>query len=177
MGTLSTERLILRPVKQDDLKLIYKYASNENIGPHCGWKPHENEKESQEIMDKLFLGKETTWAIALKDDGIFKGVISLEDDPKRNNKHARMIGYWINEADWGRGYMTEAAKEVLRYAMEDLNAPIVTSNCFTYNDRSRNVIEKTGLKFEGIMRQAEERYDGKVFDLRMYSITKEEYFK
>jgi len=173
---LTTERLILRPVEKNDLRLINKYASNPNIGPHAGWKPHESKTETREIMDRLFLDMETVWAITLKDDPHFRGAISLENDPKRNNKNARMMGYWLNEEDWGKGYMTEAAMEVLRYAFEELDLPIVTCNCFTYNERSRHVIEKMGLKFEGIVRQAEERFDGEVLDLRMYSLTSEEYF-
>ncbi len=175
MATLITERLILRPIVNSDLDLIFKYARNPNIGPKAGWSPHKDKQETKKIMNDLFLGKDSVWAITLIGDDSFRGVIGLENDPKRSNKHVRMLGYWLNEDDWGKGYMTEAATEVVRYGFEDLGLPLISSNCFSFNESSRNVIEKTGLKFEGILRQAEERFDGEVFDLRMYSLTGDEY--
>jgi putative acetyltransferase len=175
MTVLKTERLVLRAVVETDLDNIYKYAKNPNVGPRAGWPPHKDKSVSEEIMNTLFIGRDTVWAITLKDDDSFRGVVGLEDDPKRNNKHARMLGYWLNEDDWGKGYITEASREVLRYGFKDMNAPIITSNCYDFNEGSRNVIEKIGMKFEGILRQGEERFDGKVFDLCMYSYLKEEY--
>ncbi len=174
-AVLKTDRLVLRPVVQNDLDLIYEYAKKPDIGPKAGWPPHKNKEETQKIMDKLFLGKETIWAITLRGDDSFRGIVGLEDDPKRNNRSARMLGYWLNEADWGKGYMTEAASEVIKYGFEKLDVPIITSNCFTSNTASQNVIEKIGMNLEGILRQGEKRFDGRVLDLRMYSLTREEY--
>lgn len=176
MAVLETERLILRPIVKSDLNLIFKYAQNPNIGPRAGWKPHESKGETKKIMKELFLDKDTIWAITLKGDDSFRGCVGLEDDPKRGNPHARMLGYWLNENDWGKGIMTEAAKEVVRYGFEVLNAPIITSNCYDFNTASRNIIEKLGMKFEGLLRQGEERFDRKIFDIRMYSLLREEYF-
>lgn len=175
MTKLYTERLVLRPIIQSDLDLIFEYAKSPNIGPRAGWSPHKDKKETQQIMDTLFLGKDTVWAITLKNDVSFRGIAGLENDPKRANPHARMLGYWLNEDDWGKGYMTEAAREVVRYGFEELDAPIITCNCYPFNEASQNVIEKTGFRLEGILRQAEERFDGKVFDIRAYSLTREEY--
>lgn len=175
MAVIETERLALRPIVKTDLNLIFEFASNPNIGPNAGWPPHKNKSETKKIMKKLFIDKETIWAITLKGDDSFRGCVGLEDDPKRNNSHARMIGYWLNEADWGKGIMTEAAKAVMDYGFRELKIPIITSNCFTFNERSRNIIEKLGMKFEGVLRQGEERFDRKIFDLNMYSLTLDEY--
>ena len=35
--TLETERLILRPWKEDDAESLYKYAKNPEVGPIAGW--------------------------------------------------------------------------------------------------------------------------------------------
>ena len=175
MTILKTERLKLRPVVKRDLDDVYKWAKNPNVGPKAGWKPHESKGESREIINALFLGKETVWAITLTDDDMLRGVIGLENDPKRTNPYARMLGYWLNEDDWGKGYMTEAAEEVLRYGFNELDIPIITSNCYDFNDASRNVIEKIGMIYEGTLRESDERFDKKIFDLRLYSLKKEEY--
>ena len=71
--------------------------------------------------------------------------------------------------------MTEAAKEVLRYAFEELGLQMVTISHFSYNQRSARVIEKLGFHLEGTLRKAFLRYDGKLLDDVGYSMTKEEY--
>lgn len=38
--TLETERLILRPWKEDDAESLYKYAKNPEVGPIAGWPVH-----------------------------------------------------------------------------------------------------------------------------------------
>ena len=37
---IETERLILRPWREDDAEALYKYASDPDIGPPAGWPPH-----------------------------------------------------------------------------------------------------------------------------------------
>ena len=39
---LETERLQLRGWKRSDAPQLYAYASNPNVGPKAGWKPHES---------------------------------------------------------------------------------------------------------------------------------------
>lgn len=175
MAVLKTKRLIMRPIVKDDLDNIYKYAKNPNVGPRAGWKPHESKVESKDIMEQIFLGKKTIWAITVRGDDSLRGVVGLEPDPKRSNDDVKMIGYWLNEDDWGKGYMTEAAHAAIWYGFTELSIPMITANCYTFNEASRSIIEKLGMKYEGCLRKAEKRFDKKVFDLYLYSLTKEEY--
>lgn len=177
MAILKTKRLILRPIVKGDLNLIFEYAKNPKIGPRAGWKPHESKSESKNIMNELFIGQKTIWAITIRGDDSFRGIVGLENDPKRSNSNVRMIGYWLNEGDWGKGYMTEAAKAVFWYGFTKLELPLITANCFTFNDGSRKILEKLGMKYEGCLRQAEERFDKKIFDLYFYSLTRDEYLQ
>jgi ribosomal-protein-alanine N-acetyltransferase len=48
---LETERLILRPWQESDLKDLYEYASVDGVGQMAGWNPHVNMDESKEILD------------------------------------------------------------------------------------------------------------------------------
>ena len=47
---LETERLQLRGWKRSDAPQLYAYASNPNVGPKAGWKPHESFAESRKII-------------------------------------------------------------------------------------------------------------------------------
>ena len=37
---IETERLVLRPRREDDAQTLYKYASDPEVGPAAGWTPH-----------------------------------------------------------------------------------------------------------------------------------------
>ena len=52
--TLETERLILRPWKEDDAESLYKYAKNPEVGPIAGWPVHTSVENSREIIKKCF---------------------------------------------------------------------------------------------------------------------------
>ena len=53
--TLETERLILRPWKEDDAESLYKYAKNPEVGPIAGWPVHTRiaEKSSKVFWQQM----------------------------------------------------------------------------------------------------------------------------
>lgn len=172
---LHTERLTLRPITKTDEADIYEYCANPEVGPNAGWKPHDNRKETRNIMKALFLNKQDIWGIIDITSGKLIGSIGLIADPLRQNDTAAMIGYALSKDYWGKGFMTEACREVLRYAFEDRKISIASVTHYPYNNRSARVIEKCGFTKEGINRRAEVRYDGTVLDKVVYSLTAEEW--
>ena len=50
MKNLETDRLLLRKFRESDSKDLFEYAKSELVGPNAGWKPHENEDESKNII-------------------------------------------------------------------------------------------------------------------------------
>lgn len=174
--TLSTNRLALRAFTMEDLADFYEYCKDPDTGIHAGWKPHESMEESRDILHH-FIEEREVWAICEKQSGKVIGSIGLHRDSKRrrNFNQCRMMGYVLSKAYWGQGLMTEAAKEVLRHAFEDLKLEMVTISHFSYNQRSARVIEKLGFHREGVLRKAFLRYDGSLLDDVGYSMTREEY--
>ena len=106
------------------------------------------------------------------EDLISIGTIGLIADPKRENPRARMLGYALSKDYWGLGIMTEAAKSVISYGFKSPCTDIITCCCYSYNKRSRRVIEKCGFIHEGTLHDGEMRYDGKIFDLECFVISK-----
>ena len=87
------------------------------------------------------------------------------------------IEYCIGSAYQGRGYATEACKEIIRYGFDEIGLHKVQICCRTTNQKSRNVIEKCGLVYEGTLRDYFRMSDG-VFEGRMYySILRSEIMK
>ena len=60
------------------------------------------------------------------------------------------VGYWIDEACAGRGYMPESVVVLARYAFDDLRLHRLQVNIIPRNRNSRRVMEKLGLREEGI---------------------------
>ena len=78
---LKTERLTLRPCRQEDLVDFYTYASAKEVGPMAGWKPHESPEESQRILTHFIEGKHT---FALEYQGKVIGSLGIEKYDEKN---------------------------------------------------------------------------------------------
>jgi len=103
----------------------------------------------------------------------FVGEITLSSI-QRGPLQSAFIGYWIDEAVAGQGLMPEAVVTLLQYAFESLRLHRIEINIIPRNASSRRVVEKLGIRFEGIA----ERYleiDGAWEDHARYAITAEEW--
>lgn len=173
---LETERLILRQWSRKDAAALFDYARDPDVGPNAGWKPHADIAESRLIIRELFR-KNMTWAIEEKASGAVIGSIGLEPDKYRPEIDSREMGYSLAKSRWKRGYMTEAAERVIRYAFDELNLTVLMIRTGEANLRSRRVIEKCGFTYEGTLRRAYRLYDGALREVRCYSMLREEYEK
>ena len=51
---IETERLIIRPWQKSEAAILFKYASDPDIGPIAGWPPHSSVENSLEIIHTVF---------------------------------------------------------------------------------------------------------------------------
>jgi ribosomal-protein-alanine N-acetyltransferase len=63
------------------------------------------------------------------------------------------LGYCLDEAAWGHGYATEAARALLRWAFDTLDLNRVQAETDTRNVASARVLEKLGFVREGTLRE------------------------
>ena len=165
---LHTDRLLLRPFRETDADALFACCRNPKLGGNAGWKPHETPEESSEILHRIFLGQPGVWAVTERGNERLIGSAGIVGDLKRENDRARMLGYWLDEACWGRGLMTEAVRAVLRYGFETMALELVSAYCYPDNLRSRRVLEKCGFRYEGTLHGAERTPDGRVRDHLCY---------
>lgn len=173
---IETERLILNKwtLSDADIEGLYAFASNPNVGPNAGWKPHADLAESREIIENVFLPYHV-WSIREKATGRVVGNIGLEPDRHREDVNSMEVGYSLAEDCWGKGYMTEACKAVIDYAFREFGLVIIGICTGPDNVRSQRVIEKCGFVFEGRQRKGYHIYDGTDRDNMVYSMTREEW--
>ena len=84
------------------------------------------------------------------------------------------VGYWIDEALAGRGLVPEAVVVTLRFAFEAISLHRVEISIIPRNHASRRVVEKLGIREEGVALRYLE-IDGVWEDHVRYAITAEEW--
>jgi ribosomal-protein-alanine N-acetyltransferase len=82
-------------------------------------------------------------------DDRFAGEINVNSVQRGPFQNA-YVGYWIDEARAGRGYIPEALVTVARFAFEDIGLHRLQVAIIPRNVASRRVVEKVGLRDEGI---------------------------
>jgi RimJ/RimL family protein N-acetyltransferase len=144
MTTFETERLILRPWREEDAESLYEYARNPLIGPIAGWPVHTSVENSREIIRDV-LSAPGTFAVELRETGEAIGSVGLMVGEASNLElpvNEAEIGYWIGEPFWGQGLIPEAMRELMRYAFEERDIETLWCGWFDGNEKSRRVGEK-----------------------------------
>ena len=146
---LETSRLVLRPWRETDAESLYEYAKNSLVGPIAGWPVHTSVENSRQIIRDV-LSADEIYAVTIKNDDTAIGSIGLLIGGKSDldiNADEAEIGYWIGEPYWGRGFIPEAAREIIRHAFTDLEMSILWCGYFDGNEKSKRVGEKCGFRF------------------------------
>jgi ribosomal-protein-alanine N-acetyltransferase len=106
-------------------------------------------------------------------DGRFAGEINI-NSIHRGAFQSAYVGYWVDQAQAGRGLIPEALVLVLKFAFEDLGLHRVQVAIIPRNSASRRVVEKLGLREEGVAVRYLE-IAGVWEDHVRYAITEEEW--
>lgn len=168
---LETERLILRPITLADAQNVYEYASDPEVAKYMIFPTHTSIADSikwlENVPDEFARKERINFAITQKPDEKFIGACSFHHI---SVEHRRIeIGYVLNRKYWGTGYMTEAVREMIRFAFEELQMHRVAATCDLDNVRSTRVMERCGMALEGTLRDYEFRH-GKFVSTMTYAI-------
>ena len=155
LPVLETGRLTLRPLRMRDAADIYAYASDPEVARYVLWEPHTSLAETRSYircMRGLYRrGLPSSWAVALRDSGRVIGTVGLMWYSDQNR--SAEVGYSFARKDWNRGYATEALRAVLASVFASLPVNRVEAQHDVRNPASGRVMEKCGMKKEGILRQ------------------------
>jgi RimJ/RimL family protein N-acetyltransferase len=85
------------------------------------------------------------------------------------------LGYFLVKASTGKGYATEAARAVIRFAFEYLMVSRIELQIAAGNTASTRVAELCGFRLEGRLRQRQPKKDGSVVDRIWYGLLRTEW--
>ena len=148
---METERIVLRPWRDDDAAILFRWASDPEVGPKAGWPPHRNVEESLEIIRTIF-SAEWMWAVEWKETGEPIGSVGYLPASHSNLEIAEdqcEVGYWIARPYWGKGICTEALRLVIDHCFREKGFSVLWGDYFPENPASGRVMEKCGFEDTG----------------------------
>jgi len=175
--TLSTDRLVLRPLGLDDVPALARAASDGDLWDKKTTtvpRPEDFEAYVRSALDQQAAGSALPFATVVRDSGTVVGSTRYMNIDRAN--HRVEIGTtWIARS-WQRTFVNTHAKFLmLRHAFEDLDCNAVELRTHRLNDQSRAAIERLGATLDGILRRHMIMPDGHVRDTAVYSILREEW--
>ena len=153
--TLHTGRLRLRPVTDADADALFALHSSAYVLRYWDAPPWSERARAErfvlacrQIADE---GTGARLAIDRVSDAAFIGWCGLT----RWNRDYRSasLGYCLDDANWGHGYATEAARALLEWGFDTLDLNRVQAETDTRNVASARVLDKLGFVREGTLRE------------------------
>lgn len=149
---LETDRLILRPMKNEDAILLFELNSDPEVVKFTGDNACLNLADAEKIITELScpqfqkykMGRFSTF---LK-DGTFLGWCGLKYFPEKDEVD---LGYRLHRCFWGQGLATEASRASLKYGFEVLGLKRIVARSMPENISSLKVIQKLGMTFRGLV--------------------------
>lgn len=168
---LRTDRLLLRRLRPEDADIFHReLGCNPAITRYTGWNPYTSPESAAAKVAEGIRDYEKegcySWAIQCGDDVI--GTIGAYGyDPDNSSIE---IGYSIFQSAWGNGYASEAVTAVVNYLLNTEHIHRIHAWSHAENLASCRVLEKAGLKQEGLLRDAMKNPDGSFADQRIFGI-------
>ncbi|PWF46656.1 GNAT family N-acetyltransferase [Massilia glaciei] len=174
--TLSTARLTLRPPRPGDKDALHALHSDPRVMRYFSEPPWTDPARAAHQIDED--------ACAFDREEYFRFAIVLDETQQmignctlhalhRQNRRAE-IGYALQPAQWGKGYMGEALGALLAYAFRERDLNRLEADIDPRNTESASCLERLGFVSEGYMR---ERWivGGEVCDSALYGLLRRDW--
>lgn len=148
MITLQTDRLLLRPWREEDLEPFVQLNADPRVMEYFPAVKTREETldEYQRFQEHFIKHRWGFWAASVIDGAAFIGFIGLRQiDFSVPFAPAIDIGWRLAFDFWGKGYATEGAKACLKYGFKTLKLKEIVSFTAVQNKRSRAVMERIGM--------------------------------
>lgn len=147
MISLTTPRLHLRQLVEDDAPELYLLNSDPEVLRYTGDKPYASVEEARAFIrgyDQYTLYQRGRLGMFLKETGAFAGWCGLKYHPENEETE---LGFRLKRAYWNKGYATEAARASLDYGFNELKLPTIMGRVIKDNTASIRVLEKIGMRY------------------------------
>lgn len=149
MKILETESLILKTYEESDKANFIALFTDAVVMKYVGDGVMTNDQAEdfwQKLFQQLYPQKFNIWAVFAKEDFGYVGHAGIY--PRPTHRQDWEFVYFLNRDSWGKGFATEIARRLIKFAFEELNLPEVFATVDDVHSDSIHVLEKAGMKFE-----------------------------
>jgi RimJ/RimL family protein N-acetyltransferase len=154
MPVLAGERVTLRGITQDDAPQLHAVFSDPVAMRYWSGPPHTALAETEEMVARIHAGftdrSVLQWGISRNADRRVLGTVTLF--PSGRQPRAE-IGYILGSEYWGKGYMQEALRALVRFAFDELKLRRIEADVDPRNAASVRSLDRLGFKREGLLRE------------------------
>ncbi|WP_206424290.1 GNAT family N-acetyltransferase [Cohnella candidum] len=172
-----TNRLYLRKLASSDAEQFYSFASDPLMTEHVRWDYHRSIEDTFALLNSIeqkFKARQSfNWGIVDKPLGNLIGRVCLFGFDEENDMAE--IGFALSREFWNRGIASEASKALIEYGFEEMGLNRIEARCNVANLGSEKVMQKIGMKFEGVLRN-QIKMKNEYKSQKLYSILRQEYF-
>ena len=133
----------------------HRAASDTEVTRYLRWGPHQTPRETEKYLNDVLVeyrqGLDGPWLIEYKENQTVIGQIHLMEINPQHRK--AQVGFVLSKSCWNQGMMTEALREVLAYAFDQLGLNRLEGLCVRDNRAAARVMEKAGMRKEGELRE------------------------
>jgi ribosomal-protein-alanine N-acetyltransferase len=151
---LETERLLLRQLGQEDAQHLFHYFSLDVVTEYYDLESFKELEQAVSLIrswnQRFENGEGIRWGITLKTENRVIGTCGFHNWMKEHYKAE--IGYELTPEYWRKGIMTEAIEEIVQFGFKELGLNRIEAFIDPENISSRKLLEKTGLKEEGLLK-------------------------
>ncbi|TLD00042.1 GNAT family N-acetyltransferase [Robinsoniella peoriensis] len=133
--------------------------------------PYKVKDAEEFITSMLSADKTKTFPFAITLNDMVIGSIGVFRCDNIHFQTAEM-GYYIGEQYWGKGFATNAIKQISKYIFDHTDIIRIFAEPFAYNTASCHVLENAGFQFEGTLHSNAVK-NGKVTDMKMYALIRD----
>ena len=150
---LYTDRLVLRRWRNADIAPFAAICADEEVMRYIG----DGSTRTREQAAASVARFESDWekkgyglyAVAYRDDDRLIGFAGFsQPDFLPEIMPSVEIGWRFGREHWGHGYATEAAREALKYGLDELRLTTIVSVFQSANEASRRIVRKLGMQFD-----------------------------
>ena len=146
---------VLRVAQEEGVHGVLAYASDPDVARYVLWEPHKSVADTRNyircVRALYHRGLPASWAVTLRESGQVIGTIGFMWYSDVNS--AAEIGYSFSKAHWNKGYATEALRTVMDSVFRTLPVNRLEAQHDVRNPASGRVMEKCGMRKEGVLRQ------------------------
>jgi RimJ/RimL family protein N-acetyltransferase len=182
-----TERLVLRPLRLEDVDPIHAFRSLPEVVVHLSHDVLSPDEVRERVLTRMAGGRpdalEPTLGLAVEEQatGRVVGDVMLRLEPSHSISRTPSpawegtIGYALHPDVHGRGFATEAAAELLRIGFVDLGLRRITADAYAENVASNRVLRRIGMRHEATIRARSLGKDGTWLDDNLWAVLREEW--